>query len=265
MKKIYTLIAMVLCVGGLSAQVTENFEGMTVGTQINSLGWGSQEATIADDPISSGNNVVKMVPADYNSGPVVEFTLPAGATLANYNSFKFDAYFDQGDVGWKDVVVEAYSSAPTGGAYDDNGIIIGLWNRAEGGSTAWEAMDIPINQNDTYAQTLSGTVYIVFGINCAGTGDIGGALSETIWYADNVTLSPDLSTTAKAPKAEAKISTDPGTINVAPQVGSNVEIYSLSGAKVFSQDNAGGTVSVNVAPGLYIVVVDNISTKVIVK
>lgn len=47
-------------------------------------------------------------------------------------------------------------------------------------------------------------------------------------------------------------------------MSSNVAIYSLSGAKVFNQNNAGGNISVNVAPGLYIVVVDNTTTKRVV-
>jgi hypothetical protein len=61
------------------------------------------------------------------------------------------------------------------------------------------------------------------------------------------------------------ISTAPGTINVAPQMGSKVEVYSLSGTKIYSQENAGGNVSVSVAPGMYIVIVNETATKVVVK
>lgn len=274
MKKIYSLIVLALCVTGLSAQITEDFESMVLGTQISTSKWAAADITaqVVTDPIPAGQgNVMELSINNYNAGPILSFTLAAGKTLADYNSLTFKGYFKQGDVGYKDIVVQAYSSAPTNGAFfdaDEDGTIeniIGKWNRAEGGSTGWESIDIAINQNDAYSQTLSGTVYIVFGINCSGTGDIGGTGVETIWYADDVTISPDVSTFSTAPKEEAKVSTSQGTINVVPQMGSKIAIYALSGAKVYSQDNAGGNVSVNVAPGLYIVVVDNTSTKVVVK
>lgn len=268
MKKIYSLIAMALCVGGLSAQVTEDFDGMSVGTQLNGIGWSPDHiiAEVVANPYGGAQaNVMQVTTKNYNAAPYLVLELEPGTTLADYNSLQFQGYFASGDIGYKFITVEAYQDVPTGQFANDAAVKIGEWERAAGESSSWEAIDIPINQNDTYSATLSGTVYIAFGISANGTMSQDPATEDAVWYADDVTLSPDISTTAKTPKAEAKISTAPGIINVAPQMGSNVEVYSLSGAKVFSQANAGGNVSVNVAPGLYIVVVDNTSTKVVVK
>ncbi|MDZ7723833.1 MAG: hypothetical protein U5R06_13755 [candidate division KSB1 bacterium] len=53
-----------------------------------------------------------------------------------------------------------------------------------GGSAAWENITIDITNNSD----LSGTIYLSFGINCSGTGDVGGSGVTTIWYADDIEL-----------------------------------------------------------------------------
>jgi len=37
---------------------------------------------------------------------------------------------------------------------------------------------------------MTGTVYLAFGFNCAGTGDVGATGDTTIWYADSIQLVP---------------------------------------------------------------------------
>lgn len=169
----------------ISAQ-EQNFDGLNIGDTFNGIGWAPEDvaAVVADDPVTSGNNVLQCTINNYNAAPVLEFTLPEGKTLADYTSFTYKAYFAQGDVGWKDIVVEAYQEMPTAQAFTDAAAKIGSWNRAMGGSTEWEDITIDI----TNTSSISGTFYIAFGINCAGTGDIGGSGVATMWYADDIKL-----------------------------------------------------------------------------
>ena len=177
---LFAIMAVLLLSGvAVQAQVYD-FEDYNIGDAINAIGWGGMVAEVADDPLSAGNNVLKFTPGNYNAAPVLEFTLPGGKTLADYPTFKFKAYFAQGDVGWKDIVVEAYQDAPTAQAYNNAAAKIGSWNRATGASTAWEDITIDV----TGSSDLTGTIYIAFGINCAA--DAGGV--TTIWYADDVDL-----------------------------------------------------------------------------
>ncbi|MBN1300471.1 MAG: carbohydrate binding domain-containing protein, partial [Melioribacteraceae bacterium] len=170
-----------------ASEVVElDFENYKIGDAFGSIGWSAAdlEAVAAADPLADGNYVLQCTVNNYNAAPVLEFTLPAGKTLADYTTFKFKAYFAQGDVGWKDIVVEAYQAMPTAQAYNNADVKIGSWNRASGASTAWE--DITIDITNTSA--ISGKFYVAFGINCAGTGDQGGAGLTTIWYADDIML-----------------------------------------------------------------------------
>ncbi len=144
-------------------------------------------AAVAVPTIISPSNAGKVLENtihNYNAAPVLMFVLPTGKTLAEYSSFTFRGYFAQGDVGFKDIVVEAYQTMPTAQAFNNASAKIGTWSRAQMGSTAWENITVDI----TNTTTLHDTVFIVFGINCAGTGDVGGTGVATKWYADNVTL-----------------------------------------------------------------------------
>ena len=192
-----TIATVFLLLGGVTVQAQLiDFEDKTIGDHIAAIGWGGMVAEIAVDPLAAGNKVLKFTPNNYNSAPVLEVTLPAGTTLADYSTFKFKGYFAQGDVGWKDIIVEAYQTLPTGQAYSNAAAKIGSWNRAKSGSTAWEDITISI----TGSSSLTGTIYLAFGINCAGTGDIGGSGLTTIWYADDIQLvSPLVTQWGKAP------------------------------------------------------------------
>ncbi|GEM_PF-230915 len=176
--------------GAVKAQsvLSRNFESNSVGDSIAHLGWyaADAQAVVANDPVVSGNKVLKSIIHNYNAAPFLQYVLPAGKTLADFNSFTFNGYFAQGDVGYKDILVEAYQTMPTGPFSNNAAAKIGDWNRSQMGSTAWENITV----NVTNSSSLHDTIYIAFGISCAGTGSVGAAGDTTIWYADNVTLVP---------------------------------------------------------------------------
>jgi hypothetical protein len=45
----------------VQAQIYD-FEDNNIGDPIDAIGWGTQVAEVADDPVSSGNNVLKFTP-----------------------------------------------------------------------------------------------------------------------------------------------------------------------------------------------------------
>ena len=92
----------------------------------------------------SANKVLQNTIHNYNAAPVLKFVLPAGKTLANYGRFTFKGYFAQGDVGYKDIVVEAYQTMPTAQFANVAANKIGSWNRAQLGSTGWENISVSI-------------------------------------------------------------------------------------------------------------------------
>ena len=165
--------------------VIQDFEGYSIGDSLSHIGWSQSDISskITVDPVGGTNKVLKNSVNNYNAGPVVAITLPTGRKLSDYKTFSFNSYWAQGDVGYKDIVVEAYQTAPTLQAYNVASNQIGKVNRAKMGSTAWEPITIDI----TNTSTFTGTIYLVFGINCAGTGNVGGTNVQTQWNADNDT------------------------------------------------------------------------------
>lgn len=175
------------------APITQNFDTNAVGYAFAHIGWNASDIRSVDTLGfgSDTTHVLKNAIHNYNAAPVLKFVLPAGRTLSDYNSFTFKSYWAQGDVGYKDIVVEAYQTMPTGQAFNNSANQIGKWNRAQMGSTAWENTVVDI----TNSRSFHDTIYVAFGINCAGKGTVNAtpADSTTIWYADSVTLG------AKAP------------------------------------------------------------------
>jgi len=247
MKKIYSLIVLALCVTGLSAQnELYNFEDGQVG------GWGnfgdaSAVIEVVDNPSSTTAN---------NSTKVLKH-VPSGAWkgINRYNAT--DGVFSA-----KPEKISFWIYATGIAAADETDLKIKLDMRD--GTTA-------ANEEWFMASPLIPETWTLVEFDVSNLVDwdyIQFAFQnhvEGTFYYDNISVEYANATSATAPKEEAKVSTSQGTINVVPQMGSKIAIYALSGAKVYSQDNAGGNVSVNVAPGLYIVVVDNTSTKVVVK
>src|ERR1035437_178025 len=193
----YLIIAFLfVAVGTSKAQSSVllwNFESNSIGDSLTHLGWSQADAqtVVANDPLTSGNKVLKNTIKNYNAAPFLRFILPSGKTLANFTSFTFKGYFAQGDVGYKTIIVEAYQKKPTAQFLKDTTAKIGSITRSQMGSTAWENITITIPNTSV----LKDTIYIAFGINCAGTGDVGGTGVPTIWYADNVTLVPQQAAT----------------------------------------------------------------------
>jgi hypothetical protein len=160
--------------GGFMSDYTAAYDFTTAGAA----------ATEVPIVVSPANKVLENTIHNYNAAPVLSFVLPAGKTLADYGRFNFKGYFAQGDVGYKHIIVEAFQTMPTGHAFDNTANQIGDYNRALMGSTGWEDISI-VTPNSS---SLHDTIYVAFGINCAGTGDVGGTGVTTMWYADNVTL-----------------------------------------------------------------------------
>lgn len=176
------IVALFMGMNNVIAQ-SNDFEGDTIGDTYGVLGWSADDidAVVADDPVSSGNNVLEVTLTNYNSAPFLALEIPAGKTLADYDTFNFKGYFASGDVGYKTLLVHAYASDPSGGPFanaDNNApdVELGSLARDQGTSTAWENISIDISNSSD----LSGTVYIAFGFN--------GGSEATTWYADDVEM-----------------------------------------------------------------------------
>lgn len=242
-------------------KLTNDFEDKQLGDTEHAIGWGGMEAVIAEDPLASGNQVLKFTPNNYNSAPVLAFTLPEGDKLSAYSTFTFKAHWAQGDVGYKHIKVFAWSTLPSG-AFDDDGsggTLLGSINREKGASSSWEYAEIDI----TNTLELEGTVFIGFGINCNGTQDE----VTTIWYADDVSLVGTTTSLPNAPQTNsgASVFSKAGGLQVAGLQNNSITIYNLTGTKVFEQNAVSGDLSIALPGGLYLVKVDQKVSKVLVK
>jgi len=181
--KWFTILIFFLIAGTLRAQsiLSYDFESFSLGDSFIGVSWSPADiqSVVSDDPLASGNKVLKNIIHNYNAAPVLMFVLPAGKTLADYDSLTFKGYFQKGDVGYKGIVAQVYQTNPTGHHFLDTDTL-GIYNRASGVSTAWENIDLDI----TNASSFSDTIYIAFGINCAGTS----GSDTTTWFADDVQL-----------------------------------------------------------------------------
>lgn len=260
MKKIYVLTLGLLIGAGLMAQdLIVDFEDKAIGDPIHSISWGEAEAEVADDPLATGNNVLKFTPNNYNAAPVVSFTLPEGKTLADYSAFQFKGYFAAGDVGWKDIMVTVTQDLPSGPFFEPDkseGVVIGDFNRAQGASTEWETIEIKITNE---LSDLTGTIYLAFGMNQDGKD------GETVWYADDIELKSVYVSILGVDNSSVAVSSSSGAIAVNNCAGKQVAVYSLVGNSVYSGLAKSNEVTVNVPSGIYIVVVDGISQKVAVR
>lgn len=168
--------------------IVNNFESLAIGTTLGTMGWGnataaSRRSEIVADPVNASNKVLQFTPADFNALPFLSFALPTGTTLSNYRTFTFRGRFSAGDVGHKTIFVAAYGSSPTGAFDPATAPVIGSVVRNAGASTAWETITVNIPNTST----LSGTVFIAFGMStAAATGGV-----TTVWFADDVTLVGD--------------------------------------------------------------------------
>lgn len=150
----------------------EDFEGFELEHSFNTLGWGGQEAVVADDPVNSGNKVLKFICTNYGAAPILEFTIPEGKTLADYSTFTYKGIFSGGDISWKHIHIAVFSEEPSGQYAPEDPAIIGDYNRAQEASNEWENITIDI----TNVSDITGKIYVIIGINSAGA----------TWYADDI-------------------------------------------------------------------------------
>jgi endo-1,4-beta-xylanase len=202
--KYFTFVFIFIVAGTLKAQsvLSYNFDGFNIGDPFDHISWSPSDiqSVVSDDPLSSGNKVLKNTVHNYNAAPVLMFVLPAGKTLADYDSLTFRGYFQKGDVGYKGIVAQVYQTKPTGHFLDTD--TLGIYNRASGVSTSLENLGIYISNTSSF----SDTIYIAFGINCAGTS----GTDTTTWFADDVQLVAKAGTLPPPPPPTAEIVTNGG-------------------------------------------------------
>ncbi len=174
-----------------------NTDSVGVSFPVMSWGPGNAAAVAAMDTITpSANRIFEFMNNNYNSAAILEVVLPAGKTMANYSSLDFKAFFAQGDINQKTFYVQAYKTFPTG-HFTGSGNAANIGSYYDGvtaPSTGWENISIPISGSFS----MSDTVYIVFGNNAAGTG--GTPAVPTVWYADNIHLVQEISTSSQIAK-----------------------------------------------------------------
>ncbi len=163
--------------------VIQDFESYSVADVLLHYSYDGDTATaVADDPITTGNNVLKVGVNTWNTGAVVTLEIPTGKTLADYTSLDFNAYYESGDLHYKDYFVFAFSETADDWDYSGTDAItetsLGTVSTADQSTLpaeAWSNISIDITDN---ASTLTGTVYLVLGFN----GD------TSVYYLDDVTL-----------------------------------------------------------------------------
>ncbi len=182
--KYFTIAIVFMIAGTLKAQsvLSWDFESNSIGDSLAHIGWNPSDiqSVVADDPVASGNKVLKNVVHNYGAAPVLMFVLPAGKTLADYDSLTFKGYFQKGDVAYKLSWPKLYQTKPSGSFEASGTDTLGSYNRAQGASADWENINLDISNTSSF----SDTIYIAFGINCAGTS----GSDTTTWYADDVQL-----------------------------------------------------------------------------
>lgn len=161
----------------------EDFELMEAGTTLTWIGYGGADtATVIVDPDNPANKLLEVKPVNYDGAPVIEIALPEGKTLSDYSQIKYKALWKSGDVGWKNIIVEA-DTLLTGQFGKDAERQIATYYRDAGPTTVLEEKVLDLNGNKG---SLSGTIQMAIGISCAGSKD--GA--DSVYYLDDIELVP---------------------------------------------------------------------------
>jgi hypothetical protein len=178
------VVTSLLFLGVVTAQAQsqlQNFEGYSIGDSVSiggvSYGPTDIKNVIVTDPLASGNKALKVTTTNYGAAPVLMFVLPAGKTLADYDSVTFKGYYQAGDLVYKTIMAEAYQTKPTGHHFTDADTNY-FYVRTQGVSTGWERISLAAKKISTFHDT----VYIALGTNNSGA----------TWYADDVTLVPKI-------------------------------------------------------------------------
>ena len=163
---------------------SENFEKMEAGTKLKWLGYGGDgEATVIVDPSNPFNKLLEVKPsANYDRASIINITLPEGKTLGDYSKIKYKVMWKSGDVGYKDVLVEA-DTILSGTFSKTPDRVIASYNRRAGATMALAEETINLNGKKS---GLSGDIQISIGINCkASEGE-----APTIYYLDDIVFVP---------------------------------------------------------------------------
>lgn len=256
-------MALFLCLPGLFGQLAlkHNFENLETGAVIPTVGWSTGDATasvVIDAPQAAGNKVVRVSVINWNSAIALKFDLPAGANLSQFTTLRFKGFFQSGDVGWKDIRVQPYGATEPATHGTALQTPIGAFNRALPASSDWETINITL----AGSASVTGTVWLGFGMHTSIQGT-----TPAVYFVDDVELiAPGVpSSINSVDESFAKVYSSSGVIVVNGRDNQNVQIYSMTGAKLFETASAGTTVTVSLPKGVYVVLVDKIPTKVIVK
>ncbi|HKL78852.1 MAG TPA: Ig-like domain-containing protein, partial [Mobilitalea sp.] len=164
----------------------EDFELLEIGKTLSWLGYGGDEgiATVIVDPNNPLNKLLEVKPIEnYGRAPIIDITLPEGKTLADYSHIKYKALWKSGDIGWKDILVEADTELT--GVFNDNADrLIASYNRAAGATTTLEEKLLELSLDKK--GSLTGTIQISIGISCESSKD--GI--DTVYYLDDIELVP---------------------------------------------------------------------------
>ncbi|HHU57198.1 MAG TPA: T9SS type A sorting domain-containing protein [Bacteroidales bacterium] len=89
----------------------------------------------------------------------------------------------------------------------------------------------------------------------------------TIWYADDVSLVGTTTSLPNVPQTNFGVSvfSKAGGLQVAGLQNNSITVYNLTGTKVFEQNAVSGDLSIALPGGLYIVQIDNKTSKALVK
>ena len=89
----------------------------------------------------------------------------------------------------------------------------------------------------------------------------------TIWYADDVSLVGTATSLPNVPQnsTAATVYSKAGGLQVAGLQNNSVTVYNLTGTKVFEQNAVSGDLRIALPGGLYIVQIDNKTSKALVK
>jgi hypothetical protein len=95
-----------------------------------------------------------------------------------------------------------------------------------------------------------------------------GYIADVIYYLDNVKVYDHSSTTSiQAPlfKENNTVYAKDGNVNIGDAAGKKIEVLSITGVNVFSAIGNSETVTIPLNKGIYVVVVNDVATKVLVK
>jgi hypothetical protein len=183
-------------------------------------------------------------------------TLPAGKTIANYQSVTFKAYVDMTSTVNG---VAADGQYKTWNIFAQNGTATYFSINSTAPSTSandkvWTDIVVPIDQ--TKAAAITGSTFRLI---------LGISTPSVYYWIDDVTLKAVPASGLKENLIKSVVVGSKGAIIVKDAVGQKVNIYNISGAEIGQTVAQSSSQEITLTQGLYIVKVGNQSSKVYVK